>query len=39
MMEKIYVLLIQKGVKTIFDVPEKIRSCVEKLLAEGKSNG
>lgn len=33
-MVKIYVALIRKGLKTIDDVPEKIRDEVEKLLEE-----
>ena len=33
-MEKIYVALIRKGIKTIDDVPEQIRAEVEKLLKE-----
>lgn len=31
-MEKIYVALIRKGIKTIDDVPEQIRAEVKKLL-------
>lgn len=34
-MAKIYADLIRKGIKTIDDVPEKLRADVEKLLAEG----
>lgn len=37
-MEKIYAALIRKGLKTMEDVPEKIKSRVEKLLTEGKEN-
>ena len=33
-MEKIYVALIRKGIKTIADVPEQIRAEVKKLLKE-----
>lgn len=33
-MEKIYVALIRKGIKTIDDVPEQIRAKVKKLLKE-----
>lgn len=33
-MEKIYVALIRKGIKTIDDVPEQIRAGVKKLLKE-----
>lgn len=33
-MAKIYVALIRKGLKTIDDVPEKIRDEVKKLLDE-----
>ena len=33
-MEKIYVALIRKGIKTIDDVPEQIRAEVKKLLKE-----
>lgn len=33
-MEKIYVTLIRKGIKTIDDVPEQIRAEVKKLLKE-----
>lgn len=33
-MAKIYVQLIRKGLKTIDDVPEKLRAEVEKILAE-----
>ena len=33
-MAKIYVALIRKGLKTIDDVPEKIRTEVERLLGE-----
>ena len=33
-MEKIYVALIRKGMKTIDDVPEQIRAEVKKLLKE-----
>lgn len=33
-MAKIYVSLIKKGLKTIEDVPAKIRTQVEELLAE-----
>ena len=33
-MEKIYVALIRKGIKTIDDVPEQIRAEVKKLLEE-----
>ena len=33
-MAKIYANLIEKGLKTIDDVPEKIRAEVEALLAE-----
>lgn len=33
-MEKIYVALIHKGIKTIDDVPEQIRAEVKKLLKE-----
>lgn len=33
-MEKIYVALICKGIKTIDDVPEQIRAEVKKLLKE-----
>lgn len=39
MMEKIYVVLIKKGLKTMEDVPEKIKDRVKKLLMEGKTNG
>ena len=35
-MEKIYVALIRKGIKTIDDVPEQIRAEVKKLLKEQK---
>lgn len=35
-MAKIYASLIQKGLKTIEDVPETIRAEVEKLLAGTK---
>lgn len=34
-MAKIYVELIRKGLKTLDDVPEKIKAEVEKLLTEG----
>ena len=37
MMEKIYAALIKKGVKTISDVPEKLRRRVEALLTEGNN--
>ena len=37
-MEKIYATLIKKGLKTIAEVPEKIRSRVEALLAEDKKH-
>lgn len=33
-MAKIYVALIQKGLKTLADVPEAIRAKVEALLSE-----
>ena len=33
-MAKIYVALIRKGIKTIDDVPERLREEVEKLLDE-----
>ena len=33
-MAKIYAQLIRKGLKTIDDVPEKLRAEVEKILAE-----
>lgn len=33
-MAKIYVALIQKGLKTIDDVPEQLRDKVKKLLEE-----
>lgn len=33
-MAKIYVELIRKGLKTLEEVPERIRSEVEKLLAD-----
>lgn len=33
-MAKIYAELIQKGLKTIDDVPEQLRAEVEKILAE-----
>ena len=33
-MAKIYVALIRKGLKTIDDVPEKLREEVERLLVE-----
>lgn len=33
-MEKIYVALIRKGIKTIDDVPEQIRAEVKRLLKE-----
>ena len=33
-MAKIYAQLIKKGLKTIDDVPEKLRAEVEKILAE-----
>ncbi len=33
-MAKIYVALIQKGVKTLNDVPEQLRDEVKKLLGE-----
>ena len=33
-MEKIYVALIRKGIKTIDDVPEQIRAEVKKLLKD-----
>lgn len=33
-MAKIYAALIKKGIKTIEDVPEKLRAEVEALLAE-----
>ena len=33
-MEKIYVAVIRKGIKTIDDVPEQIRAEVKKLLKE-----
>lgn len=33
-MEKIYIALIRKGIKTIDDVPEQIRAEVKKLLKE-----
>lgn len=33
-MDKIYVALIRKGLKTIDDVPEQIREKVKKLLEE-----
>lgn len=35
-MAKIYVALIQKGLKTIDDVPSQLRAEVEKLLGEGR---
>ena len=35
-MAKIYVALIQKGLKTIDDVPTQLRAEVEKLLGEGQ---
>lgn len=31
-MAKVYATLIQKGLKTLDDVPEKLRAAVEKLL-------
>lgn len=34
-MAKIYAELIKKGLKTLEDVPEKLRAEVEKILAEG----
>lgn len=34
-MAKIYANLIRKGLKTIDDVPEKLRDAVKKLLEEG----
>lgn len=34
-MPKIYATLIRKGLKTIDDVPEKIRDEVQKILDEG----
>lgn len=34
-MAKIYANLIRKGLKTIDDVPEKLRDAVRKLLEEG----
>lgn len=34
-MAKIYYSLIKKGLKTIEDVPEKIKKEVEKLIEEG----
>lgn len=33
-MAKIYVALIRKGLKTIYDVPEQLREEVKKLLEE-----
>lgn len=33
-MAKVYADLIRKGLKTIEDVPEKLKAAVEKLLAE-----
>lgn len=38
-MAKIYADLIRKGIKTIDDVPEKLRADVEKLLAEDQTEG
>ena len=38
-MAKIYVALIRKGLKTIDDVPERLREEVEKLLDEEAENG
>ena len=38
-MAKIYVALILKGIKTIDDVPERLREEVEKLLEEEAENG
>lgn len=34
-MAKIYAALIRKGIKTINDVPERLREEVKKLLEEG----
>lgn len=34
-MAKVYADLIRKGIKTIEDVPESLRSKVEEILAEG----
>lgn len=34
-MAKVYADLIRKGIKTIDDVPEKLRAEVEAILAEG----
>ena len=34
-MAKIYVQLIKKGIKTIDDVPAKLRAEVEKILKDG----
>jgi len=33
-MEKIYAELIKKGIKTIEEVPDKLRDAVEKILKE-----
>ena len=38
-MDKIYVALIRKGLKTIDDVPEQLREEVEKLLEKEAENG
>lgn len=37
-MDKIYVNLIKKGLKTIDDVPENLREQVQKLLEESQSS-
>ena len=37
-MAKIYAALIKKGIKTLDDVPAKLRNAVEKLLQEDKDN-
>lgn len=36
-MAKIYADLIRKGLKTLDDVPEKLRAEVERILAEDKA--
>lgn len=36
-MAEIYIALIQKGVKTIDDVPEKLKASVQKLLEENQN--
>lgn len=35
-MAKIYAALVRKGIKTLDDVPARLRSAVEALLAEGE---